>query len=429
MTVSASTSKPTVLVLSQVYVPDPAAVGQHMADAAAEMARRGYPTIALVSGRGYENPSIKYKPRETIDGVDVRRMPLASLGKKTIVHRLIGQTSFLTQITLRGLLTPRLGAILVSTSPPMCSIAALIISWLRGVPITFWAMDLNPDQVIAMGVFKDGSLPVKAFNFLNRRLLGRAKEIITLDRFMASRLQKKRNIDGKLTVFPPWPHEDHLDIVPHDANPFRAKHNLAGKFVVMYSGNHSPANPIKTAIDAAARLADDPGIVFMFIGGGGGKKEVDAAIAAGAKNIVSLPYQPLADLKYSLSAADVHLVTIGDGVVGIVHPCKVYGAMAVSRPILFLGPRPSHVSDLIDAHRIGHQVEHGDVEGCVAAIASLRAAAPAEREAMGRRAKAVIDEQLSKRVLCGRFGDLIERSMGIAGAETASPDPAGFDAR
>ena len=32
----------TLLVLSQVYVPDPAAVGQHMHDAATEMARRGH---------------------------------------------------------------------------------------------------------------------------------------------------------------------------------------------------------------------------------------------------------------------------------------------------------------------------------------------------------------------------------------------------
>lgn len=422
---AADPSKPTVLVLSQVYVPDPAAVGQHMADAAAEMARRGYPTVALVSGRGYENPSVKYRPRETIEGVDVKRMPLASLGKKTIFHRLIGQTSFLTQITLRGLFTPRLGAILVSTSPPMCSIAALIISWIRGVPITFWAMDLNPDQVIAMGVFKDGSLPVRAFNFLNRRLLGRAREIITLDRFMAARLEKKRNIDGKLTIFPPWPHEDHLEVVTHESNPFRAKHNLGGKFVVMYSGNHSPANPITTAIQAAKKFEDDPSIVFMFVGGGSGKKEVETAIAAGAKNIISLPYQPLAELKYSLSAADVHLVTIGDGVVGIVHPCKVYGAMAVSRPILFLGPSPSHVSDLIDGHQIGRQVEHGDVEGCVAAIRALQTSTQAERDAMGRRAKEVIDEELSKRVLCGRFGDIVERTIVGSPRPIAGPAPVG----
>src|SRR6185369_6181033 len=143
---------------------------------------------------------------------------------------------------------------------------------------------------------------------------------------------------------------------------------------------HGPSNPLRTALDAAVRLLDDPRFAFVFVGGGIGKAEVDAVAGP---SILSLPYQPLERLRYSLSAADVHLVTIGDGVVGIVHPCKVYGAMAVSRPILFLGPSPSHVSDLIDSHQIGRQVEHGDVDGCVAAIRLLQEATPAERDVMG----------------------------------------------
>lgn len=68
----------------------------------------------------------------------------------------------------------------------------------------------------------------------------------------------------------------------------------------------------------------------MCIGGGNGKKEVDDKIAAGARNILSLPYQPLEEIKFSLSAADVHVVSMGDDMVGIVHPCKVYGAMTVA---------------------------------------------------------------------------------------------------
>ena len=34
-------SQKTILILSQVYVPDPASVGQHMADAAEGLAERG----------------------------------------------------------------------------------------------------------------------------------------------------------------------------------------------------------------------------------------------------------------------------------------------------------------------------------------------------------------------------------------------------
>jgi glycosyltransferase involved in cell wall biosynthesis len=210
---------------------------------------------------------------------------------------------------------------------------------------------------------------------------------------------------------PPWPHEDVLGSLDHAANPFRSRHGLEGKFVVMYSGNHSPANPITTVLDAADRLRNDERLVFLFIGGGAGKKEVEERIARGARNIRSLPYQPLAELKYSLSAADLHVVSMGDDVVGIVHPCKVYGAMAVSRPILLLGPDPCHVSDLIVQHRIGRNVRHGDVEGCSRAIRELAGAPAEELAVMGRRAAEVIATTLSKDRLCGRFCDVMQRGM------------------
>ena len=42
--------KPRLLVLSQVYPPDPASVGQHMGDAAEEMVRRGWDVKVLTRG-------------------------------------------------------------------------------------------------------------------------------------------------------------------------------------------------------------------------------------------------------------------------------------------------------------------------------------------------------------------------------------------
>lgn len=398
----------SLLILSQVYVPDPASVGQHLHDAAAEMVRRGRPVRVLTSGRGYDDPSIKYPKRETIDGVEIRRLPLSSFGKKSIKIRIVGGLLFMVQATVRALFTPRVGCILVSTSPPMCSAAALFVSYLRGIPIKYWVMDLNPDQVIAMGKAKPGSLPVRALNVFNRMILGRASDVIALDRFMAERVNRKRDVSHKMAIMPPWPHEDSLEVVRHENNPFRAKHKLEGKFVIMYSGNHSPANPISTLIEAAEKLQGRPELVFMFIGGGLEKKKVEAAIERGVKNIVSLPYQPMSELKYSLSAADAHVVTLGNDVVGIVHPCKVYGAMAVSRPILFLGPRPSHVSDLIDEHEIGWHVEHGDVQGAIDAIDAMLRTGDDRLRYMGERARSAIQSGLSKRALCGRFCDVLE---------------------
>jgi len=408
--------KPTFLIISQVYVPDPASVGQHIADAAASIVERGYRVVVYASARGYDDPSTRYPSREILKGVEVRRLPFSSFGKSSIAVRLLAQCIFVVQAFVRGLLTRNLVGIMVSTSPPFCGFAGAWLSRLRGVPVKYWLMDLNPDQMIAMRKITPTSMQARIFDFFNRTILRRASQIVVMDRFMLERIEKKGvPVREKTTAAPPWAHDDELIRIEHASNPFRAKHNLGTspreKFVVMYSGNHSPANPLATLLDAAERLRDEPRLVFYFIGGGGGKKEVDDRIAKGAKNIVSLPYQPLSEIKYSLSSADVHVVSIGNEVVGIVHPCKVYGAMAVSRPILLLGPKPSHVSDLIEQHQIGWHIAHGDVDGAVMALRAMLSTPEQDLRAMGERAAKVIATRLSKQALCGQFTDIMVQGL------------------
>jgi glycosyltransferase involved in cell wall biosynthesis len=397
-----------------------------MADAAAEMARRGWRVVVLTSARGYNDASIRYKPRETIDGVEIIRLPLSSFGKKSFALRILAALLFMTQTILRGVFVGNVRAILVSTSPPMCIVAALMIWLFRlGRPaIKFWVMDINPDQLISLGKIGPDSLPARLMNFFNRVILRRSADVIVLDKFMARTMNSKLDTTRKMAILPPWPHEDSVEPVPHDANPFRAEHNLAGKRVFMYSGNHGIALPLETFLKAAARFKDDPRAAFLFIGDGVRKKEVEACIREqGMANMLSLPYQPLARLRFSLSAADAHLVSVGNEAVGTIHPCKIYGAMAVARPIILLAPDPCHVSDLVKGERgqedfapeqripIGWIIPHGDVDRAAAVIREILDAPPERLAAMGERARHVIETQLSKRTLCGAFCDVLERGV------------------
>lgn len=403
----------TLLILSQVYIPDPASVGQHMADVAGELVRRGHDVLVLASAAGYDDPSIKYKKHEVIDGVRIRRFPFSSFGKSSLPLRLLAQTIFMLQCIVYGIFVRRTRAIIVSTSPPMCAIAAMVLRAVKRVPIKYWIMDLNPDQMIAVGKIKETSFPARAFNLLNRMILRRAQEVIVMDRFMAERVNRKVDVTSKLTILPPWPHEDHLESVPHEQNPFREKHGLQGKTVVMYSGNHGFSTPVTTVLQAALKLRHRDDIVFMFIGGGVGKKEVEQVIAEHKPgNIRSLPYQPLDQIKYSLSAADVHVVTVGDDVVGIVHPCKIYGAMALARPILLVAPDPCHASDLVTANQIGWHIGHGEVDRCAQIIETISKTDPSAMAEMGTRAQAVIRDRLNKTALCGAVCDILENGSG-----------------
>ena len=397
----------TILIVCQVYAPDPAAVGQQVTDAAEELARRGWRVVVYTASRGYDDSGKRYLNRELRNGVDVRRLPLSSFGKSSIAVRLLAQSLFMVQAVIRGLVTRRLAAVIVSTSPPFAGAGGAVVSWLRRVPLVWWVMDLNPDQMIAAGKILPSSVVARVFDFLNRLTIRRATCVVVLDRFMAERLDAKRPAGDKVRVIPPWPHVASDEVDPVRVAAFRAMHGLEDKFVVMYSGNHAIQHPLGTLLAAAARLANDDRIRFVFIGGGAGKAAVEEQIARGGRNIVSLPFLPLETVGESLPAADVHVVTMGNEVVGIVHPCKIYGAMAVGRPVLFFGPAQSHGGDLLRSGGIGWRIDQGDVDAAVGAIRQAASTAAEDLRVMGQRASMVISDSLSRASLCGEFCDMV----------------------
>lgn len=398
----------TLLIITQVYVPDPASVGQHVADVAKEMARRGWRVVVYTSARGYDDPSQRYRRREWLDGVEVRRLPLSSFGKRSIPIRLLAQACFMVQAIALGLFTRRLGLVMVSTSPPFAGIGGAMLSWLRRVPLVWWVMDLNPDQMVTSGKLSPRSVITKAFDWMNRVTLRRSRAVVVLDRFMQERVLAKLAVPDKIHVLPPWPHEDVLKAVPSRPNAFRDEQGFGDAFVVMYSGNHGIQNPLKTLLDAARLLEEREDLLFVFIGGGAGKIDVDRRIAAGARNIRSLPFQPLSTIGTSLSAADVHVVSLANEAVGVIHPCKIYGAMAIGRPVLFFGPTASHVGDIFQAGDIGRVVAHGDANAAVAAIRDLVSIGEDGREAMGRRATGIVSTSFSSAGLLTRFCDILD---------------------
>src|SRR5207253_4278037 len=127
-------------------------------------------------------------------------------------------------------------------------------------------------------------------------------------------------------------------------------------------------HPLDTLLSASEQLKSDDGITFCFVGGGSEKKKVECfAAERRLNNILSLPYQPLAQVSASLSAADIQVVVMGDPFVGIVHPCKLYNMLKVGAPVLYIGPEESHVTDILCTVE-HYSARHGDVDSVVAQI-------------------------------------------------------------
>jgi hypothetical protein len=269
-------------------------------------------------------------------------------------------------------------------------------------------MDLNPDEGVALGWVRENSPIARLLQALLKFSLRRSDQIIALDRFMRQLIVRKGITAERVTVLPPWPHDNDIRYDEPGRRAFRDVHGLTEKFVVMYSGNHSACHPLETLLSAALRLRADAKIVFCFVGGGSEFQKVkEFARNNSLSNVVCLPYQPRHQLSGSLSAADLHVVIMGDRFQGLVHQCKVYNIMAIGVPFLYIAPEESHVTDLLQQHTkaiSARSARHGAVEDVVAHIQAAAASAPLRLSASHE-----VTSLFSSRALLPRMISMLEQ--------------------
>jgi colanic acid biosynthesis glycosyl transferase WcaI len=355
-----------VLLLNQCFYPDVVSTAQHLTDLATALTSAGHEVTVIASDRGYDDPRTRFKRRERWNGIDIIRIPPLSLGKSSRWRRAFNFASFLFLCTLRLLLLRGFDVVVGLTSPPLISFLGALFVKLKGGSFYFWVMDLNPDEAIAAGWLDEKSATTRLLQRMLNHSFKVATRTIVLDRFMKERVVEKGTDASRIAIVPPWSHDDQVAYSPAGREEFRQKHGLTDKFVVMYSGNHSPCHPLDTLLGGARALQTQSDIVFCFIGGGSEQVKVRET---GLSNVKCLPYQPLDALSSSLSAADLHVVVMGEKFVGIVHPCKVYNIMSVGAPTLYIGPTPSHVTDIASQQQSRFLLtRHGDVQGVTRAI-------------------------------------------------------------
>ncbi|MGA9736523.1 MAG: glycosyltransferase family 4 protein [Candidatus Sulfotelmatobacter sp.] len=357
-----------ILILNQAFYPDIVSTAQHASDLAKALTQVGHEVTVVCSSRGYDDPRVRFPQQETWNAVNIIRVRSTGFGKASRWRRAADFSTFMASCALRVWRLQRFDVVVAMTSPPLISFLSSLAVPGRASNLVFWSMDLNPDEAIAAGWLREKSLTARVLSRMLLHSLQRADRIVALDRFMKARIRAKGIPAEKVVVVPPWSHDDRVSFDPAGREEFRALYKLSRRFVVMYSGNHSPCHPLETLLQAAELLAENEDVVFCFVGGGSEFGTVkERARSRGLRNVLCLPYQPIEKLAGSLSAADLHVVVMGDKYVGIVHPCKIYNVLAVKKPFLYIGPNESHVTDII-GRSSAYVSSHGDVEGVVANI-------------------------------------------------------------
>jgi colanic acid biosynthesis glycosyl transferase WcaI len=369
------TQKLKILAISQVYYPDTASVSQHLTDLLENLSNKGHDVTVFSSKRDYENSKINYPKYELINNVKIHRITNTGFGKKNKISRLIDFFTFNILIFFKLLFIKNNNCNLIigMTSPPLLSYIGLKLAIFKKIKFVYWTMDLQPELSIVANYIKDGS---KAAQLLQKRgdyIFKFSDKIITLDSFMEKHIINRiGNVKKKIDIIPVWPVLNKLYEGERLSNPFRVQNNFKDKIVIMYSGNHSVMHPLTTLLDAAVILLHDPRYLFVHIGGGVKLKEViEYKEKYNLKNILTLPYQPREKIHISLASADIQVVSLGDNCTGFTHPNKIYGSMFVGKPILYIGPHDSHISEILDKCPGNISVRHGETNLLVESLISF----------------------------------------------------------
>ena len=353
-----------VVILNQFFYPDHSATSQLMTELAESLVERGVAVTAL-AGRGLYNGSKESLPaQETHKGVRIVRAWSTGFGKRSTPGRVADYLSFYLGAIWSLLRLPQHDIVMALTTPPLIGLVALLIGRLRGMRIIALVQDIYPDVAVALGALRADVPTTRLFDWLNRLVLSRSDRVIVLGECMRSRVLEKIGVEAsdRIDVIHNWADGALIESGQSRAqNPFALEHELHQRFVVMFSGNFGLVNEFGTVLEAARVLRERTDIVFLFLGDGVKRVELEQYVERHQlTNIRLFPYQSRAMLPHSLAAGSVQLVTLAEGLAGLSVPSKTYGILAAGKPILFVGDAKSGVAELICQHECGAVIPSGD---------------------------------------------------------------------
>lgn len=404
-----------ILLLNQCFYPDVVATAQHGWDLARHLRREGHEVTAIASRSIYGSTGAVLPATEEIDGITIVRVGANMFGKSSISARTIDYARFYMLALWKAVWLPRHDVCICFTTPPFIALIGWLLRVIRGTKCVYWVMDLYPDLPVACGVMKERSLVTRFFEAVNRFCMRKADRIVVLGRCMRERVLAKGIDASRIATINVW--SDHVEVrpVPRENNRFRKQWDVGDRFLVMYSGNFGLGHDIETIAEGVRLLAADDSIFFAFTGGGERKAELlELLRKSGVKNFVEGPYQPRERLDELLSAADLHIASLKDGCEGIMVPSKLYGVLAASRPVVFVGSHLGEGARVIDEENCGTVVPCGDAAAFAAAIRAY-AKDPASAAAAGSRGRDALAGKWCAATALARWSALLSEVAGGRG--------------
>lgn len=390
------------VLIAQYFHPDTASTGQLMTDLAVGLQQRGLDMTVYTTQPNYHSGDFEKQPRtETYEGVEINRIRAPQFKQTNLLRRAFNWIVYTLWMSFVLLLSrsQQDRKIVFVSNPPFFAIPMWVVCRLRGWEYTYIVYDLWPEKGIEFGFYRADGVIDRLWSWLHKRAFVAADTVVTLGPAMRDNIlaYAPDTLDDRIEIVHNWADAEFITPKQKSDNWFSHEHGLVDRFSLLYSGNIGLFHDLETPIRAASSFDPDE-FCFLVVGEGDNKDPMMTIaddLGVRDETVEFLPYQPYEDLPYSLTCADVAVVTVQEGFEGTCVSSKLYTALASGQPVLVIAKPGSDEAHVVEKHDAGAQVAQGDVESLVDQIRRWKSN-PAIVEAQGKNAREAFEKQYTK---------------------------------
>lgn len=404
-----------ILVVSQYFWPENFRIN----DLVRELTARGHQVTVLTGRPNYPKGRFfsEYlrNPAEfaCFYGVQIHRVPMLARGRGSF-RLLLNYLSFVLGACLFGpwqLRNYQPDVIFVfEPSPVTVGLPAVLLGRLKRCPIVFWALDLWPDTLAAIGAIRNPKVLSAAAQIV-RFIYNRCTLVLGQSRSFLPSIASHCDAPGKVRYFPSWAEDvfwGQVDELVTEIPPAPAI------LSILFAGNVGDAQDFPAILDAVDRLKDRNDIRWLIIGDGRRSVWLSEQVKARGleDRILMLGGFPLERMPAFYSKADVLLVSLRkDPAFSMTIPGKVQSYLAAGRPII--GMLDGEGAEVIRRAGAGLVCPAGDSAALAENIQRFAEMSLEERSHMGRQGQAYAKAEFDRNTLVSRLLNLLYESIDL----------------
>lgn len=281
-------------------------------DIARMLVAKGH-NVTMVCGYSPTKGLPKVKPFKLwrvhwLDGIKIVICNVPYNQKMSSQVRVISFLFFAFVASIVSILERHVNLIFATSTPLTVTIPGVIASKIKNVPYIFEARDLWPEDHVASGRMKEGSIIHRFFVMLEHMAYKNAKYITVVSKGFYDRLIDRGISENKLNMIPLGADAQKFKNPLPDQSEFKKK-GIVNKKIAIYTGSHGDTNGLSQLLDAAEILKHRNDIAIVLIGKGSKKNTlINDAISRRLTNVFFLDPVPIARLIGILAASHIGLI-------------------------------------------------------------------------------------------------------------------------